>query len=78
MIVAEFLAEDCMMRMFEGCRNLSEIEVHFKDWAGATEDWVKDIANFGTFRCPRELTESEGPSRIPEGWKIKHQFLFFK
>ena len=59
--------------MFNGCTNLSSIEVDFIDWKSdlsATTDWLKNVSPTGTFTCPSILPETYGTSYIPEGWTL--------
>ena len=54
--------------MFDGCRNLSSIEVAFTSWNSATNNWVRNVSPTGTFYCPGELSARYGTSYIPTGW----------
>ena len=60
--------------MFYGCEKLSHIKVAFTDWGTGTEIWVTDVAETGTFICPKDLLEKIwGVSHIPEGWTVKQE-----
>lgn len=59
---------------------MSYIKVGFKSWLDnshysnkneLTTNWVKDVAEHGTFVCPKELPIEYGVSRIPEGWTVE-------
>ena len=56
--------------MFDGCTNLSSIEVAFTAWspASATYNWVSNVSASGTFTCPAELPDTRGASNIPTNW----------
>jgi hypothetical protein len=59
--------------MFNGCTNLSSIEVNFTEWRddlNATANWVTNVSPTGTFICPEGLPEEYGNNRIPTGWSV--------
>lgn len=61
--------------MFSGCSVLSEIEVRMTSWSSlAFQNWVKDVAATGTFKCPAALgtdeTITRGVSNCPSGWTV--------
>ena len=59
--------------MFDGCSNLSSIEVSFTEWPttnNATKDWVNGVAGTGTFVKPSTLANTTGVDNIPAGWSI--------
>ena len=71
---ATTLANCCYNFIFSGCTNLSEIRVAFVEWKNSydTHFWVKNVAQTGTFYCPRALPLEYGVNRIPEGWTVKY------
>ena len=71
---ATTLANCCYSFMFSGCTNLSEIRVAFVEWKNSynTHFWVKNVAQTGTFYCPKALPLEYGLDRIPEGWTVKY------
>ena len=76
---ATTLAEDCYEYMFFGCTKLNEISVGFSEWRDdleTTYDWVSGVASEGTFRCPRELSQTFGSDRIPDGWTVMVDVFF--
>lgn len=65
--------------MFNGCTQLSRIEVEFSSWPSNSStseitNWVRDVAPTGTFICPTALGTNEtitrGESNCPEGWTV--------
>jgi hypothetical protein len=68
----------CYDGMFYGCTSLSEISVSFEDWqdddsySAPTSGWLRDVAQNGTFICPKDLPIEYGISRIPVGWTVKY------
>ena len=60
--------------MFGGCSNLSEITVHFTEWAPsiyATVNWLLAVSSTGTFYKPSALSDStRGESYIPRNWTV--------
>lgn len=70
----------CLGAMFNGCSSLSEVKVHFTEWARNiyqnTEFWLKDVSSIGTLHCPVELGTNETIQRdttgsfCPEGWTV--------
>ena len=65
------LASYCFRRMFYGCSSLNLISTDMTSWSStATQDWVDGVAASGTFTKPSALSESYGPNRIPDGWKV--------
>ena len=71
---ATTLTERCYNSMFEGCTNLSQIDVTFEEWPvnDETYRWVTNVAPTGTFYCPKVLPLEYGVDRIPEGWTVKY------
>ena len=71
---ATTLANCCYSFIFSGCTNLSEIRVAFVEWKNSynTHLWVKNVAQTGTFYCPKALPLEYGLDRIPEGWTVKY------
>ena len=75
---ATTLADACYDFMFSGCTNLSEIRVAFVEWKDSSDQedntncWVKNVAQTGTFYCPKALPLEYGLDRIPEGWTVKY------
>ena len=75
---ATTLANCCYNFMFSGCTNLSEIRVAFVEWKDSSDQednthlWVKNVAQTGTFYCPKALPLEYGLDRIPEGWTVKY------
>ena len=75
---ATTLADYCYDVMFSGCTNLSEIRVAFVEWKNSSDQddnthlWVKNVAQTGTFYCPKALPLEYGLDRIPEGWTVKY------
>ena len=71
------LAEFCYYHMFNGCESLKDIELGYQgeyDDAprSAFEDWVKDVAENGTFHYKGQSTvEKFG---FPSEWKKVEQF----
>ena len=70
---AKTLAEGCYSTMFSGCTKLSRIKVAFTDWGTGTDNWLGDVAENGTFICPKKLSIKYGETFIPEGWKIVNE-----
>lgn len=55
--------------MFQNCTSLNEIKVHFTAWnATGFTNWVRNVAESGTFICPSALSDERGESRIPVNW----------
>lgn len=79
-IQAAYPQEGSLNQIFNGCEDLSVIEVNFSHWQDETltpgffEDvcanWVSGVASSGTFTCPSALPEEFGDSRIPSGWTV--------
>ena len=69
---ATALGDYCYREMFSGCTHLSQIKVNFSKWAYGTDFWLYNVADTGTFYCPRALAEQYeyGPNRIPWGWEV--------
>lgn len=63
--------------MFNGCSNLSYIKVGFKSWNDIdnsdliSTNWVKGVAEQGTFVCPKELEQIFDSSHIPPNWTVE-------
>ena len=76
---ATTLADNCYASMFQGCSNLSSINVSFTTWdpTNATTRWVNGVAASGTFTCPAELPDTRGTSNIPAGWEKIGDLLCF-
>lgn len=68
---ATTLETNCYVGMFNGCTSLSSISANFTSWgSNSTTDWVKNVANSGTFNCSSDLTVEYGNNRIPTGWTV--------
>ena len=72
LLAKNFLANHCYREMFSGCTHLSQIKVNFIQWTYGTDFWLSNVADTGTFYCPRTLAEQYeyGPDRIPLGWEV--------
>jgi len=58
-------------QMFQGCTQLSKVNVAFTKWDYSTENWLKDVSPTGTFTCPATLDIStRGVDTVPTGWNI--------
>ena len=69
---ATTLVEGCYKLMFTCCTNLSGIKVYFTDWYnGATLYWLEETAEYGTFYCPRALSQEFGTNKIPDYWIVE-------
>ena len=71
------LAEGCYSNMFDGCSDLIEVRVSFDQWQTAdgnpfSDSYLRDVAQNGTFICPKGLPLEYGTSRIPNGWTVKY------
>ena len=68
---ATTLADNCYQYMFNRCYNLNSITVKFTAWSPtkATNYWLFNVAQEGNFYCPHILSEENGLSRIPNGWR---------
>lgn len=71
------LAEGCYSNMFDGCSDLIEVRVSFDQWQTAdgnpfSDSYLRDVAQNGTFICPKGLPLEYGTSRIPSGWTVKY------
>lgn len=68
-------ANQCYRNMFKGCSNLSYISIEFESWdedQNITKDWLKDVSQTGTFRCPKSLnTNTKDGSHIPVDWDVQ-------
>ena len=70
----------CLGSMFKGCSLLTEVKVHFTEWARNvywnTEYWLQNVSASGTLHCPEELGTNETITRdptgsyCPEGWTV--------
>ena len=74
---ATTLAEGCCFNMFDGCSSLEEVRVSFDQWQTAdgkpfSDFYLRDVAQNGTFICPKDLPVEYGTSRIPVGWTVKY------
>ena len=61
--------------MFNGCKNLNSVTVHFVDWDRREQNmcttyWLKDVSPTGTFTKMECLCNQIDESHIPEGWTI--------
>ena len=72
--------------MFEGCSNLSSINVALTNWetmdnlpyyTQMIKDWVSGVAENGVFYKPAALDEEFGPSRIPSGWQVVNKDVYY-
>ena len=75
---AKLLATNLGLRsckdMFIDCNKLNSIEVSFTNWNSsslATQNWVENVAEKGTFIKPDSLPEQFGVDYIPSGWIIR-------
>ena len=71
-IAATEINYESLAEMFWGCSNLRYISVELTNWGnsgGTTNDWVRYVAENGTFECPPELPEKRGTYYIPLNWK---------
>ena len=67
------LTDYALTLTFSGCSALNRIEVDFTSWgniATATQNWVQNVAESGTFIKPAALPEEYGVDRIPTGWTV--------
>lgn len=69
-LLATAIDDGCFANMFNGCKNLYSVTVHFTNWGESTEnppttDWLKGVAPNGTFNKPEELPEIFDNSHIP-------------
>lgn len=72
---APILADSCYYEMFSGCINLNNIKCLATDISApnCTTDWVKNVANNGTFTKAINNTSWEiGIDGIPTGWVVKN------
>ena len=70
---ATTLEEGCYEKMFNKCTKLSRIKVAFTEWGTGTDYWLEDVAENGTFICPKKLSIKYGENFIPKGWKIVNE-----
>ena len=70
---ATTLTKGCYEGLFSGCEILSRIKIAFTDWGTGTDYWLEDVAENGTFICPKKLPKKYGDDSIPEGWKIVNE-----
>ena len=70
---ATTLAEGCYEKMFNKCTKLSRIKIAFTEWGTGSNSWLEDVAENGTFICPKKLPKKYGDDSIPEGWKIVNE-----
>ena len=70
---ATTLEEGCYEKMFNKCTKLSRIKIAFTEWGTGTDYWLEDVAENGTFICPKKLPKKYGDDSIPEGWKIVNE-----
>ena len=65
-----------LTQMFAECSALEDITVGWEKWPTATnmQNWVRNVAATGTFRCPTALgtdaTITRSVSRCPVGWTV--------
>lgn len=72
---ATILELKCCDNMFTWCVNLKSVKVNFINWQYenenyATNDWLRVVANNGTFYKPSSLPKEYGVSYIPSGWTV--------
>jgi len=79
----------CMYKMFEDCSSLNYICVNFSSWDAIrdegdpqhindpTTDWLKNVAENGTFIKTEELEDIRGNSNIPENWSNINNVPYF-
>lgn len=61
-----------LSNMLDNAPALTDITVHFKEWpTGMGLNWVRNVATYGTFHCPRDLPVEFGTNRIPTGWTVE-------
>ena len=70
---ATTLTKGCYEGMFSKCEKLSRIKIAFTEWGTGTDNWLEDVAENGTFICPKNLPTKYGEDFIPEGWKIVNE-----
>ena len=70
---ATTLTKGCYEGMFSGCEILSRIKIAFTEWGTGTDSWLEDVAENGTFICPKNLPTKYGEDFIPKGWKIVNE-----
>ena len=63
--------------LFDGCSSVNAISCGFDSWGASSAylgDWVKGVANSGTFTCSATLgtsaTIERGDNRCPVGWSV--------
>lgn len=65
-------AARCCESMFAFCNMLPSVTVHFTDWpANGTSNWFTSVTSSSTFRCPTDLEDERGTSRIPTNWSVE-------
>ena len=64
------MAENALAYAFAYCSNLNKMYVRFKNWSGATNNWMALVSVNGTFYKPSDLPEEKGASRIPNNWNV--------
>ena len=76
---ATTLATDCYNAMFYTGVRLEWVSVRFTDWGQNnrqyTRGWLHDVADTGTFRCPRALPiryDSLNGDNIPPNWTVSY------
>ena len=67
---AATLENTCYRQMFQDASALSSVEVGFRQWNTATDNWMLRVAASGTFIKPAALPEEYGANRIPSGWTV--------
>ena len=68
---ATTLVEGCYENMFHSCYSLNSVRVHFTEWRDdATNCWLGQNSNYGTFYCPGSLPQEFGYNRIPTHWTV--------
>lgn len=65
------LKDSCYKSMFKGCSSLSTVYSYAENIPdNSTTDWLKDVANTGTFFKSANAEWERGDSGIPSGWTI--------
>ena len=69
---ARTLVQQCYYGMFDSCTSLNTVKVYARDISASycTEDWLKNVAQSGTFYNYNNANFSRGEDGIPTGWTI--------
>lgn len=71
MLPATTLVVNCYADMFSFCSSLSRITCLAIDKDEATDTWLREVSDYGTFIKSPDTTWETGVSGIPEGWTVK-------